>query len=172
MRRIFILGLAALFISGAALADTKPILKNVPDSQKVGSGRLSFLIWDVYDAALYAPNKIYQSNQPFALKLSYLIDLKGKDIARRSVEEMQKQGFVDELQLRKWQEAMEEIFPDVKEGNTITGIRDEQGHALFYLDNKFIGSVNEENFTNKFFAIWLDQKTSEPGLRVKLLGMK
>jgi hypothetical protein len=171
-RILMLLSVIAILVPGSVLADTESILKKVPEVEKVGSGRLSFLIWNVYDATLYAPQKKYEASKPFALRLSYLIDLKGSDIAKRSVEEMRKQGFDNEAQLNKWQKAMEEIFPDIKSGNTITGIRNENGYAFFYLDNVFIGSINEEAFTNQFFAIWLDQKTSEPALRKKLLGIK
>lgn len=173
MRNLLILLYISLtFFSESAQAGSQPILQHVPEAQKVGSGRLSFFIWDVYDAKLYAPGERYDFSEPFALKLSYLIDLKGADIAERSVEEMRKQGFKDEAKLKAWQQAMEKIFPDVKEGNTLTGIRDANGRSLFYLDDILIGSVEDEAFTNRFFAIWLDPKTSEPALRKKLLGIK
>lgn len=171
-RLIMLLSISFTLCSGIAFAETRPVLQNIPDAQKLGSGRLSFLIWDVYDAKLYAPSERYDSSEPFALKLSYLIDLKGADIAERSVEEMRKQGFNDEAKLKEWQQVMEKIFPDVKEGNSLTGIRDASGRSLFYLDDIFIGSVEDEAFTNSFFAIWLDKKTSEPALRKKLLGIK
>jgi hypothetical protein len=172
MRNIFIL-FAIFFVVTAhsALAETKPILKHVPDAQKVGTGRLSFLLWDVYDATLYASQKRYNALQPYALKLAYLIDLKGADIADRSVEEMRKQGFADEGKLAEWQKAMKKLFPDVKKGSVLTGIRDANGDALFYFNDAFIGSINDKAFTERFFAIWLDKNTSETALRKQLLGL-
>jgi hypothetical protein len=172
MRNFYILfGIFCAFTAHSALAETKPVLQHVPDAQKVGAGRLSFLFWNVYDATLYAPEKRYDAVQPYALKLAYLLELKGADIAERSVEEMRKQGFKDESKLSEWQKAMEKLFPDVKEGSVLTGIRDAKGDALFYLDEVFIGSIKDKAFTERFFAIWLDKNTSEPALRKQLLGL-
>jgi hypothetical protein len=154
-----------------AFAQSKPVTQHVPSAQKVGEGRLSVLLWDVYDATLYAPDKKYTPNKPFALQLSYLLELEGADIAKRSVEEMRKQGFADEAKLDAWLKSMRDIFPDIKEGNVLTGIRNSAGHALFYLDDTFVGSVKDETFTDHFFAIWLKENTSEPTLRKALLGI-
>jgi len=157
--------------ANSAFAETKPVLQHVPNAQKVGAGRLSVLMWDVYDATLYAPQKRYDAVQPYALKLAYLLELKGADIAERSVEEMRKQGFKDEAKLNEWQKAMKKLFPDVKKGSVLTGIRDAKGDALFYLDEAFIGSIKDKAFTERFFAIWLAKNTSEPALRKQLLAL-
>ena len=45
----------------------------VPNAQKVGEGRLTYLFWDVYDATLYAPAGAWDNDKPFALQLSYCI---------------------------------------------------------------------------------------------------
>ena len=160
-----------VFTAHSAFAETKSVLQHVPDAQKVGAGRFSVLLWDVYDATLYAPDKRYDAVQPYALKLVYLLELNGADIAERSIEEMRKQGFKDDAKLSKWQKAMEKLFPDVKEGSVLTGIRDANGDALFYFDEAFIGSIKDKAFTERFFAIWLAKNTSEPALRKQLLGL-
>jgi hypothetical protein len=172
MRNFFMLfGIFCVFTAHSAFAETKPVLQHMPDAQKVGAGRLSFLFWDVYDATLYAPEKRFNAVQPYALKLSYLLELKGTDIAERSVEEMRKQGFKDEAKLSEWQNEMEKLFPDVKEGSVLTGVRDANGDAVFYLNDAFIGKIKDKAFTERFFAIWLDKNTSEPALRKQLLGL-
>lgn len=137
----------------------------------VGEGRLTFLFWDVYDATLYAPNGDWQPEQPFALTLFYLRALKGEDIAKRSVEEMRGQGFSDEEALSQWFEDMRGVFPDVEEGMRLTGIRTPEGASVFYLDGQRIGQIEDPEFTTQFFNIWLNEKTSEPGLRTQLLGL-
>ncbi len=159
-----------ILMSQPALAQTAYIEKHVPDAQKLGSGRLSVLLWDVYDATLYTSGTHFNSERPFALKLNYLLDLKGVDIAERAVDEMRKQGLNDNGVLNQWSEQMKTIFPDVKEGDSLTGIRNSQGHALFYFNEKYVGSIKDTRFANHFFDIWLGKKTSEPELRNKLLG--
>ena len=77
-------------------------LAYVPDARKVGEGRLTYFFWDIYDAALYAPRGVWTNSPPFALQLSYLRAIPGKDIADRSAEEMRKQGFNDFTTLAVW----------------------------------------------------------------------
>jgi hypothetical protein len=142
----------------------------VPNAEKVGEGRLSYMIWDVYDATLYAPDGSWRSDQPFALQLSYLRDIAGKKIADRSVEEMRVQGFTDEVRLADWHTQMRSIFPDVSEGFILTGIFISSGETIFYENNREIGRIKDPEFGHQFFNIWLSPRTSAPDLRRKLLG--
>ncbi|CAH9063729.1 hypothetical protein PSECIP111951_03192 [Pseudoalteromonas holothuriae] len=137
-----------------------------------GSPTLSYLFWDVYKATLYAPNGEFDISQPFVLKLHYLRDLKGEDIAARSIEEIKKQGFKDKQRLSMWLDKMQAIFPDVTDGTELYGERTQQGTSRFYLRDSFIGEVEDTLFTEKFFAIWLAKSTSEPNMRKALLNLK
>lgn len=154
-----------------AAADMNVAKAYIPSAQEVGSGRLNFLFWDVYDATLYAPNGTWDAEQPYALSLAYLMELEGKDIAERSVEEMRNQGFTDEVKLASWYQQMEAIFPNVDETTTLTGIHDQNGYAVFYRNDTRIGIIQDTEFTDRFFAIWLSQDTAAPDLRDKLLGL-
>ncbi len=44
------------------------------------------------------------------------------------------------------------------------------GKAIFYLNNKFIGKINDTQLAQYFFDIWLSPKTSDPKMRQALLG--
>ncbi len=140
------------------------------DPKKVGEARLSVYFWDIYDASLFASNGTFAEGKPFALELKYLRKFKGKEIASRSVDEMRKLGMHDEIKLAKWYQAMQEIFPNVKSGETITGIVDEQQISHFYFNKKSLGSVHDKEFSQWFFNIWLSDRTSEPEMREQLLG--
>ena len=143
----------------------------VPDAAVVGAAQMTFMLWDVYVATLHAPGGVWREEQPFALALAYQRQLRGKDIAKRSVKEMREQGFDDENQLAAWHEEMQQIFPDVYENTTLTGVRDARGYAIFYRNGERIGIIEEPAFSDWFFGIWLNEQTSEPALRKKLLGM-
>ncbi len=153
------------------VAETAVINKYVPDAKKVGEDRLSYFVWDVYDAALYSPEGTFSRDQPFALKLDYLRWLKGIRIAERSAKEIKQQGFEDEDKLSEWLNKMIGIFPSVEKGDTITGIKDINGHAVFYLNDRRIGWVQDREFAERFFDIWLGAKTSQPEMRKELLGL-
>ncbi len=136
----------------------------------VGEARMEVLFWKVYDARLYAPGGSWSERTPFALSLTYLRDLQGDKIAERSIQEMRKQGFSDELTLARWYGELALIIPDVGDQNEIVGLADENAHTRFYLDGELIGEIKEPDFTRAFFAIWLGEKTSEPEFRDQLLG--
>ena len=156
---------------GAAHANTIDNLVSNP--VKVGeTSRMTYLFWDVYDATLYAPNGNYSADSPFVLKLAYLRDLEGEDIAQRSVEEMRKQGFTDEKKLALWIANMKRIFPNVNNGTQLLGVRNKAGESVFYSENKLLGKITDPSFTKHFFDIWLSDKTSEPEMRKELLAIQ
>lgn len=163
-RRLLLLSFACLFAT--------PVFAEVPQlpgAQKVGAGRMTYLSLPVFDATLYAPGGVYSASKPFALKLSYLRTLKGRDIARNSVEQMRRQGH-SETKLGVWGKAMAGIFPDVSKGTSLTGVRHADGSTSFYQAGKVIGRVEDPAFGRAFFDIWLGEKTSQPALRKQLLG--
>mgnify|MGYP001173271100 CR=1 FL=1 len=141
----------------------------VPNAKSVGKARFEYYFWDVYDVELVAPNGQYSPEKPFALTLTYLRDFEGAEIAKRSVKEIKQQGFDDEGKLDSWHQSMKSIFPDIKEGQSLTGIRNDSGDTRFYHDGKEIGVITDSEFTRQFFDIWLGENTSEPELREKIL---
>lgn len=147
------------------------IQKYVPNAAQVGTGRLSVVFWDVYDATLYAPHGKWNAHKPYALSIHYFREIEGADIADRSAEEIRKQGFSDDVKLAEWQTNMRKIFPDVKNGSELTAVFTAQKSTDFYSDGKHIGSIRGAEFGTYFFNIWLSEKTSEPELRRKLLGI-
>lgn len=146
------------------------ITNYIPEAEKVGEGRLTYLLWDVYDATLYASEGAWKEDSPFALELIYLREIKGKKIADRSIEEMRNQGITDEIKLATWHTQMSEIFPDVDKGIGLTGIQTDDGTTVFYQDQKELGRIEDKEFSKAFFDIWLSENTSAPDLRRKLLG--
>lgn len=166
-----------LSISSAAVVNMplsfSQITEKYIDSPKVvGEAQLSVMFWKIYDAKLAAPDGEWNKDTPFALSLTYLRDFDGEEIASRSVDEMRDIGYEDEVLLAKWFEQMRSVFPNVKEGENITGVMDNQQHTHFYYDGNMIGSIEDQSFGQAFFDIWLNEKTSEPKMRKQLLGLK
>lgn len=143
---------------------------HVPNMAVVGEGRMSYLFWDLYDATLYAPGGEWRLDSPYALRLTYLRPLSGRRIAEVSAEEIARLEEVDAAQLNTWLEQMAGIFPDVDAGTELTGVRDANGHALFYRGDELIGRIADTEFSRRFFGIWLDERTSAGTLRQELLG--
>ncbi|WP_105169460.1 chalcone isomerase family protein [Pseudoalteromonas sp. T1lg23B] len=167
IRRLFVCLYLATSMAYASVAQ-----QLIPGAKAVGdSPTLSYLFWDIYQATLYAPNGQFDSNSPFVLKLHYLRALEGEEIAKRSIEEMQKQGLQNEALLSSWLKQMQAIFPDVTNGTELYGQRTEQGSSRFYNGNTLIGEIDDPQFTKYFFAIWLSENTTEPAMRKALLNI-
>ena len=169
MLRILLLTFLLLH-SYSSEASTRYINEYVPNAAKVGEGALSFYFWDVYNASLYAPDANFSKHQPFALRVEYLMNFSGNDIAEKSIEEIKKQGFKDYTKLKKWKEDLQKLFPNVEDGTVLTGILTEQRNALFYKNGKKIGEIADKELSARFFDIWLGEKTSAPHLRKQLMG--
>jgi hypothetical protein len=156
----------------AASAPTLPeaIARDVMGLSVRGEAVLRVIGLKVYEVRLWTQMKPFTHAEPFAVELVYDMTFKGKDIADRSVKEMRAQGFNDEAKLRRWGEEMTRIFPDIKKGDSLIGVSVPGKEARFYDREKLIATVPDAEFARAFFDIWLSEKSSEPKLRLKLLG--
>ena len=146
--------------------------QHVPDADLVGEARLKVMLWNVFDARLYATGGQYDTDAPFALSLSYLRKLKGEQIVDKTISEMEQQGKYDRSELESWSLRLAEIIKDVDASTTITGVRDVNGHTLFYRNGDYLGKIEDADFTRGFFAIWLGEGTSNPRFRQQLMGTR
>jgi hypothetical protein len=172
VRNSRLLAVVLLILASQAMADIKTARQIIPSAELVGTARLEYLFWDVYDAELYAPAGIWREDRPFALTLRYLLELNGESIAKRSIKEMRNQGFHDETRLASWHEQMQAIFPDVEKNTRLTGVVNQNGRTLFFENGRLIGEISDPLFSDWFFGIWLGESTSRPELRERLLGAK
>lgn len=134
--------------------------------------RLSVWGFEVYDARLWTPVNFRHNQYPqhaFALELQYLRRLEGAAIASRSIDEMRRVGSFTEAQAQNWQAAMRTMFPNVGLGERITGVNLPGVGAEFWVNGRRAGAVNDPDFARLFFGIWLDERTSEPKMRLQLL---
>jgi hypothetical protein len=177
-RRALVLALAAtpslpLLAQTAAITPSPELATNLPGATLQGSGRLRFLGLAVYDARLWHGGSKVGSDwaaAPFALELIYARALKGPLIAERSVKEMRRQRDLSDAEAERWTSAMTAIFPDVKEGDRITGFNVPGMGARFAINGAMKGDIRDLEFAKLFFGIWLSEKSSEPALRRALLG--
>ncbi|NVO04493.1 MAG: chalcone isomerase family protein [Rhodoferax sp.] len=145
----------------------------LPGARLLGSGRLRFLGLAIYDSRLWAPSGFAAASyaqRPFALELNYLRSLSGKLIAERSLKEMRRQGSLSAQQEQAWLQAMLQAFPDVNAGDRITGVHTPGTGARFWFNGQLRASIPDADFSRVFFGIWLSEATSEPQLRLGLLG--
>ena len=155
---------------GAIMQMPAAVAEASPGLRQIGTGTLRWFGLKIYDAALWARGAPPRFAQPFALSLRYARSLKGATIAQRSVEEIEGLSIGTPDQHRAWGQAMANLFPDVVEGSTLTGLHVPSMGARFFHDGKPLGAIADPEFSRAFFSIWLDPATSAPELRTALLG--
>jgi hypothetical protein len=128
----------------------------------------------VYWASLWSGENMLRPDQwqtqRLALELRYLRDFDGKDIAKRSVDEMHMQSPLSAETSSVWLKALEALFPNVRKGQSLTGIYVPNAGAQFLFNNKPLGTLADAELAKRFFAIWLSPQTSAPELRKKLFA--
>ncbi|MGC9162572.1 MAG: chalcone isomerase family protein [Thiomonas sp.] len=163
----------------AAGAEPPPeVSAAIAQVRRSGSGEFRYFGFLIYRATLWVgPQGLGASigDAPFALQLRYARSLKGADIAARSEEEMRKLGEGSAQQRADWLQAMRQLFPDVHDGDTLTGVftpatAAQPAQTRFYYNGRLRGSVTGTAFARAFFSIWLSPKTPAPGLRDDLLA--
>ena len=159
---LFALSLPALFwLPRPVRANTE----RLSGLKRWGSGTFHRFGVLVYEATLWASDDPHRP--PRALRIDYKRRIAGDVIASASVKEMRR--FVsDEARLQRWEERMQQVFPDVRPGDHLLGVHGGDG-VHFYQENRLLGQIDDVDFADAFFAIWLDERTSAPELRAALL---
>ncbi|MFM7026701.1 MAG: chalcone isomerase family protein [Limnohabitans sp.] len=158
--------------SAAAGAATHPQL---PGSRLQGQATLRYWGMRVYQARLWTQPDFRAdkaAEQPLALELRYLLDLGGSAIAERSLQEMRRAGPISAERAERWLAAMQRLFPDIKSGERLTGVLQPGQGVSFWHNDRQIGQIADAEFARLFFGIWLAPTTSEPDMRLALLGLQ
>jgi len=143
------------------------------EARRQGQGRFRWFGLTVYDAELLTTQPLRDDQWPqqtFGLRLTYARALRGGEIAKSSLQEMEKLGIVPTAQRDVWLQRMTALFPDVNPGDAITGVHLPNRGARFWRTDRPLGTVDDPTFARAFFSIWLDPKTTAPELRKSLLG--
>lgn len=161
----FLIILCTSVTSGVSMADPLTGLK------QVGKAKLKVLFWDVYNSSLYSQTGEYQeSTFPQALKIDYLRDIDAQDLIERTQDEWQKLGIKQES-FKQWLPLLTNIFPNIKKGDTLLLNVSEDLQSEFFFNGQTIGKITDQNFGKSFLRIWLDENSSYPKVRNKLIGL-
>lgn len=148
----------------------------VTDAQVVGSGRLSYLFWDIYQLSFWRrgsveSDQVWPSSQPVALVFSYLRSVAKERLVSSTLDELRRQG-VSDVQLSDWGRALLDLWPDVKPGSQLAVVYQPASGTQFFEGERSLGVIEDAEFGPAFFNIWLGENTSEPELRRQLLGLE
>lgn len=187
LRRALVAALAATALAGAAANPGTPdgavpdpaappfVRQALAGATLAGQGQMRFLGLRIYDARLWVDPRFDAqafAAHPLALELTYHRAFTGAAIARRSVEEIQRQRSVAPAQSERWQQALAARLPDVQPGDRLTGLYLPGQGMRLWRGSQALGAIDDVELARLFFGIWLSPRTSEPGLRMALLARR
>lgn len=144
----------------------------LPGAREAGGGAFRYFGLLVYDAKLWTAGSRFDAEGPYALGIRYARNIKGLKLAEESVKQWRGMRYGYEDKYAAWEAEMRRIFPDVKPDDELVGVYLPGRGAQFYFNGKPAGEVADSAFARAFFAIWLDERTTEPGLRRALIAEK
>lgn len=166
----FVLSALLAFPLNAEPPSPSPITSPTDELRKVGSARLRVLFWTIYDSTLYSADGDFTRIEPdLALAITYRRGIPASELIERTFDEWRDMELSTPNQ-SMWRSRLEEIWPDVESGDTLTLYVDEELASRFYFNERFIGTMMDSDFTRQFLAIWLSEETDYPSQRAELIG--
>jgi hypothetical protein len=161
--------------TGAGDTSLRPLPAALADAsaawRRVGEGTLTWSVFRMYDAYLYAIGETFYPNGRFALELAYLRSLPSHQIVAASSMEMERLAAPPASLLAEWTAGLEGFIPDVENGDRLLGIFDGGTGVRFFYNDKFCGEIPSAQFAHAFAAIWLDERSRSASLRASLFGL-
>ena len=163
---------ASIVVSKESVTSLPSVIAHnaLPPLKQVGRSSLRVMVFKVFDSALFTESGDWQNPQTaFRYELTYARNISGSVLASQTTKEWNHLGFTDARQAG-WVEYLEEIWPDVSKGDTITFDVDAAGVSRFYFNSEWLGAIEDPDFAQMFIAIWLSPETSRPAHREGLLA--
>ncbi len=152
-------------------AKNAPVELTKSQLKLVGQAQFSVLFWDIYASRLYTPSGQFDGVKPEVLfEITYQKDITKKDLIERTVEQWLHLG-VKESDYQRFVSQLGTLWPDITKGDKLA-LQVGKNNSVFYMNDKYIGQIEDKWFAGLFLDIWLSPQTSQPKLRLQLLGEK
>lgn len=141
--------------------------------QPLGAGAMTWFGFKVYEASLWVTPPLGPriGEGRFALAIRYEREIPGWRLVDTSIDEMARMGFGDPARREQWRALLARALPSVAPGETLVGLNLPGRGARFWHNGRPTAEIDDEQLARAFFAIWLDERTREPELRARLLGL-
>jgi hypothetical protein len=143
-----------------------------------GSGTAQYLIFDVYDAALYTAPEAIDAPMPdprrsACLEICYHREIAREDLAKAADQILARQLDPDRLQhISPHIHRIHDAYRDVKRGDRYRMCFTPPGNMSFAFNGKPQLSVDDEETGLAYLGIWLGERALSPSLRKSLLSMR
>ena len=167
-----LIGILLLFVASNVFA-SKPVVANVQSSaglKLVGQAQMRWLMFPLYRVSLKTADGRYQENQyPQMLDILYLRTIDKQDLLAATDNQWNRLG-VPQAKRKLWISQLGKLWPTIKKGDRLAFQVNPDGYNYFIYNGKRIGGVADKQFGKSFLDIWLSPKTSQPGIRQRLIG--
>lgn len=136
----------------------------------VGNSDMRWAFFKLYNVTLLTDDGAYQAEDyPQALEIRYYRDIDKEDLVKATADQWQKLGIPGERS-RDWLISLGQLWPDIRQHDTLRIEVDANGANRFLHNGKAIGHIDDPEFSLSFLSIWLSPDTSRPDIRKKLVG--
>lgn len=163
--------LISLFIallSSHALQAQLPQAEQYKTWKQVGSAKLEVLWFDIYYATLSTPSGTFNGKSPFRLEINYLRAFSAEELIEETLNQWQNKVPVD--QQTGWANQLKQLWPNIEEGDRLSFVVDTNQLGHFYFNNKYLGRIDDADFSKPFSDIWLGTNSQFPKLAKQLRG--
>ncbi len=175
MRKVFIRYCIILLIF--SISWDRPLLANpiepthitelhLPNFSHSGHGTFTKFGFEIYQAHFYVDE--VKAVKKYAIILNYSRKIEKEALLKATIEQLERLGYSSK-KTDEWKNQLEKIYPNINKGDHLTAIFNPANGTTFVYGDKIIGNINNPEFSEAFFGIWLSPKTSAPELRSKLL---
>jgi hypothetical protein len=175
MRKAIITAVLALAAAAAvATASIRPseVGGAIKAERPYGTASLTWLFLTAYDASLWTDAPVWSMKEPFALSIAYKMSFTREELVERTLEEMQRVvPGLSQGALARFEARLRKVYPDVRRGERITALYVPGLPVRFFHNGTMTSQVEDADFAEPFFGIWLSPRTSEPSVRAGLLRL-
>ncbi len=172
MSKLIKLFILALLISSNLMAAnlSEPLKQKLGVDNLIGATELKYFGLKVYEINLWCEKPKFSYDQKFAIQIRYNMNFTKEELAKRSIEEIEKLHALNDSEKNDYYQKLLKIFSNVKKGDEkVAYFSPKKGVEMFY-NNQLVGDISDLKLARQFVDIWLDERGSFPNVTKKLLG--
>lgn len=146
------------FTLPSAIANQKFTPKGSADFKRLMVKAVTIKLWEQADTSIN-PTQVLQTKFAYGVEDKYLVEAIIRGMLQRGI---------PRPRVGKWFWQIREFTPTVQKDDVITMVKTAQS-VSFYHNGSYIGAINNPQFGDDFFGVWLAPDSKYPQIRSQLL---
>jgi hypothetical protein len=136
----------------------------------LGHAKYKYLFFDIYDASLVSQEENFNNNN-FALILKYNRKITKESVINETINDFKKQRTFNKNEIDKLKNLLDTTFKNIKIDDIFIAIKKDNA-AFLYFEGEKVLEIEDQDFINIFFNIWLRKDSQDPDFTKALLDKK